>query len=575
MAKRTGRGRSTTKPRTRTAAAPPAGGYEPGTLGEWLEYLGADLSNPKWAPFWPPDAFAIGAALLRRTGGYVDLVNGSALNVLDPDLAIKAGGKWRKDLEQVLQNRSTGKRSHLADACPQEVKDAWRLLTREATRPVSKVRDHNPMVAAAVNLCIVSDEACEGLGVARSESPFLAVAESLAEANQRRSYGLKIPYDKLAVLGKQHTPQRGCSIRSLTHNLALYTPTEIHAIWPAPMTADQQDYDVFNVLLLPWPTDIDDGAFSTSGKAGNQRYFDYTPPRSRPAITAKRVKLAIDRARRHVDRVHAIVFPELSMTLAEYRAVEAVAARENAFLVAGVLLPPDSNRLPQNVCMIQPVGLTTVPTDARTLTRKAFDHARRLQAKHHRWCLDRRQVLQYRLGGRLPASRDCWERTRIDERSIHFITLTEWLTIGTLICEDLARQEPVTEVVRAVGPNLIFALLMDGPQLKSRWSSRYASVLAEDPGCSVLSLTSLGMSRRSRPADATLDKSRTIALWRDAVYGEEEISLPEGYDACVLSLVCKTKEEFTIDGRGDRRHAHFPVFAGVVPLAMPHATTRR
>ena len=58
--------------------------------------------------------------------------------------------------------------------------------------------------------------------------------------------------------GKRHTPQRGCSIRSLTHHLALYTPTEIQAVWPAPIRKTDEDIDVFNVLLLPWPTEVSD-----------------------------------------------------------------------------------------------------------------------------------------------------------------------------------------------------------------------------------------------------------------------------------------------------------------------------
>jgi hypothetical protein len=557
--------------------------YGPGTLGEWLHFLGADVTNTDWAPFWPPDAFAIGAALLRRTGGYVELVNGErTLPVLPTDRVTAAGKRWREDIDALLIESSQGKQRRILDVCPKPVKDAWKLLKRKAGDQLSDARKDYPLLAAAVDLCTISDEACDGLGVSSSGSPFLAVAESMAEVNERRSYCMKIPHAKLAVLGKQHTPQRGCSIRSLTHNLSLYTATEIQAIWPAPIEPDEKGYDVFNVLLLPWPTDIEEGDFSTSGDVGigTQRYFDYTPktPR-RPALTAARVTRALERARRHVDRVHAIVLPELALTLAEYTAVERVAVREGAFLVSGVLSPtsPRSSAWPQNLCMIQPAGLTTVPAAARTLTPHAIDHWRRFQPKHHRWCLDRRQILQYGLGGRLPASRDCWERTYIDERMIHFITLTEWLTIGTLICEDLARQEPVTEVMRGVGPNLIFALLMDGPQLKSRWSSRYASVLAEDPGCSVLSLTSLGMSRRSRPSNAPAgsDKSHTIALWRDAIYGEEEISLQDGHDACVLSLVCKTKEEFTIDGRSDGRAAHFPVFAGCASFQTPAATGGR
>ncbi len=59
------------------------------------------------------------------------------------------------------------------------------------------------------------------------------------------------------------------------------------------------------------------------------------------------------------------------------------------------------------------------------------------------------------------------------------------------------------------------------------------------------------------------DRRRTVALWRDAMFGEREIELEPDADACVLSLVCKKGEEFTADGRGDGGMAYFPVFAGV------------
>src|SRR5262249_45637220 len=124
---------------------------------------------------------------------------------------------------------------------------------------------------------------------------------------------------------------------------------------------------------------------------------------------------------------------------------------------------------------------------------------RLIQSKHHRWCLDREQIVSYQLGGRLPASRNCWENIELLPRLLHFVTLGHWMTWSVLICEDLARQDPAADLIRAVGPNLLIALLMDGPQLSGRWPSRYASVLAEDPGCSVLTLTSLGMAERSRP----------------------------------------------------------------------------
>lgn len=98
-----------------------------------------------------------------------------------------------------------------------------------------------------------------------------------------------------------------------------------------------------------------------------------------------------------------------------------------------------------------------------------------------------------------------------------------------------------------MGPNLLIALLMDGPQLSRRWPARYAAVLAEDPGTSVLTLTSLGMVERSRPILGSGERasaSRVIALWRDALEGEIQIALDPAHDACVLSLKYRREEQF-------------------------------
>ena len=577
------------KARKPNAVVPAAIGIPvPGSLGEWLEYIMPDATDKKWVPMWPPDAFAIGAALLRRTGAYLDLVNGDELRgeipVLPAAAVSAAGITWRRELNEVFAAARPGsktpkKRKRIREVCPAEIRAAWHDLRSNGAVMLTDVRCHPILTAAAITLCTVSDAACEGMGVGLDasssffaeerdgRSPFLAFAERNAkDPNRFRSYCLHIPPAKLAVLGKRHTPQRGCSIRSLTHHLALYTPTEIQAVWPEPIQKTHEEIDVFNVLLLPWPTDVEDTHFSSRQSADRQRYFDYRPAALQGPPAIDRVKGAMREAARYVDRVHAVVLPELALDESEFAAVEKFVASQRALLVSGVRAAPceQSAGMPANKCVMQPYGLS-VHSDVRRMP-KAKDLAahRRTQSKHHRWCLDRRQIMQYKLGGRLPASRDCWEYTHLGQREIHFVTLTSWLTISTLICEDLARQEPVTEVVRAVGPNLIFALLMDGPQLKSRWSSRYASVLAEDPGCSVLSLTSLGMSRRSRPPDmkAGDDKSSFIALWRDAVYGEQEMCLEQDHDACVLSLVCKTNDEFTIEGHNLSRKAHFPVFAG-------------
>lgn len=122
------------------------------------------------------------------------------------------------------------------------------------------------------------------------------------------------------------------------------------------------------------------------------------------------------------------------------------------------------------------------------------------QYKHHRRQLDKSQIERYGLSGVLEANRIWWESIKIPKRRVSFLNVGDRMTISHLICEDLARQDPIAELVRHVGPTLVVTILTDGPQLKNRWSARYATVLADDPGCSVITLTSIGMVKRHSSA---------------------------------------------------------------------------
>jgi hypothetical protein len=186
--------------------------------------------------------------------------------------------------------------------------------------------------------------------------------------------------------------------------------------------------------------------------------------------------------------------------------------------------------------------------------------------------MDGSQVKQYDLGQSLDTGLSLWEHIDIPDRQLHFFAAKRWLTFCFLVCEDLARQDPVTKLVRAVGPDLVIALLMDGPQISQRWPARYAAVLAEDPGCSVLTLTNLGMVDRSRrngpqaPSHACPNckhswtepekKSRAVALWRDRTQGNVEIELEAGAEAIVLTLTRKKETEYSVDGRRHVDAAH-------------------
>ena len=129
----------------------------------------------------------------------------------------------------------------------------------------------------------------------------------------------------------------------------------------------------------------------------------------------------------------------------------------------------------------------------------------------------------------------------------------------------LARQDPVGDLIRAVGPNLVVALLMDGPQLASRWPARYATVLADDPGCSVLTLSSLGMVLLSKPFEKSA--SRVVGLWKDYSSPKAvEIDLPSGKSGVVLSLTRQLREEFSADGRSDDNATAYLTLTGMHPI---------
>jgi len=88
---------------------------------------------------------------------------------------------------------------------------------------------------------------------------------------------------------------------------------------------------------------------------------------------------------------------------------------------------------------------------------------------------------------------------------------------------------------------------MDGPQLPNRWPGRYATVLAEDPGSAVLTLTNLGMIERS--ALPNVPNRAVVGLWKDRHGDPKELILPANHHGLVLSLNCSEKRQVTLDHR--------------------------
>jgi hypothetical protein len=104
---------------------------------------------------------------------------------------------------------------------------------------------------------------------------------------------------------------------------------------------------------------------------------------------------------------------------------------------------------------------------------------------------------------------------------------------------------------------------MDGPQLRQRWSAYHATVLADDPGSSVLTLTSLGMAKLSQPRDQIGSDPKTIiALWRDPITGIAEIALPPNARAAILTLSRHNCVETSADFRDHWLELGAPVYGG-------------
>jgi hypothetical protein len=173
------------------------------------------------------------------------------------------------------------------------------------------------------------------------------------------------------------------------------------------------------------------------------------------------------------------------------------------------------------------------------------------RAKHHRWKLDAAQISTYALASALDPRVMWWEKTILPKREIQINVFRDSSSFATMICEDLARSDPCHVVPRATAPSLVFVLLMDGPQVNERWASRYATVLAEDPGSSVLTFTCLGLLARTNRTKR-YPASRSVALWKDDTGNAISIPLEEGAHGIALTLSGHRTVEVTLDGRENR-----------------------
>ena len=549
----------------------------------------------KLPPADPIDLFAIMGFLLSRSGAYhhvqplsePDEDAGVRRLIVTPDerkIWCSIGERWAKS--QRLSS-SAGARFATLET-PDEVLSLWNQLVEFRGASIFQSMDpkEDPPTwwRLTLALFVVADEACRDVGFLADETlqkrrPLLSMLAAefrvraaltvKADGEGRGVYTLSAAApDILCVLPKSRKPLIGCTVRSLSHNLALLPPRGLaRARWIAPSAR----YDIndairpFNLLLIPYPYKIPTKAFhvrgiSTEDSASPWGWFGVEPANSfekgQSEISAF-IENLIDAAQKDIETVHGIVLPELALSGRSYAAmVKRLEKRPGIeFVTAGLHTDQEGRKGNFTATRIIP------PKPAGEKSRLWVEDIRQ---KHHRWRLDAAQIGTYSLGSVLDPSIGWWEKLDVLSRSLTIGVLRGETTITTLICEDLARVDPAQEVLRAIGPNIVIALLMDSAQLQTRWPNRYATVLAEDPGSSVLTVTSMGLIERVNET-GFYNPSRCFALWRDD-QDVKELKLPLGAQALCITLSPLRTEESTLDGRSDHRNSLSWRLSGVRPV---------
>ncbi|MGF1462465.1 MAG: hypothetical protein ACFB2Z_04765 [Maricaulaceae bacterium] len=459
---------------------------------------------------------------------------------------------------------------------------------------------------AAVHLFIIADEASRGIGFMPVDDAKLDWIRSFQEKQYEGYNSRSIFYNRFtiksdpefgAVLPKTRTPQVGCTLRALSHHVAIIPPEgQIGVKWYSSRSRPRSEDTHLNLLLVPFLYDVTASCFSTSlpngGTNGQSAEFEIDQKwlgnaerkecvdgwlfnRGKSEAIVDFITDLVQKSINANMNIHGVILPELSLdymtfNFLAYQLKKKFSSKGFNFIVCGtserIERPSEDALLCKNAEVpkfglksgnyVSVRGVIDADWAEPDESKIAWDFASD-RGKHHRWKLDEFQIEKYALTrSLLGQGRDrskspsyFWEKIDIGHRRLDAFEIRGGSVMMPLICEDLARVDPVQEVVRALGPNLLIALLMDGPQTKFRWAAHYAGVLAEDPGCSVLTLTSYGMVRRAAAID--LENARNVAYWRDARGQAKHLSLPAGMHGLVVQLKGKSTTDHAMDGRDD------------------------
>ncbi|HYV11688.1 MAG TPA: hypothetical protein VE980_12365 [Pyrinomonadaceae bacterium] len=501
---------------------------------------------PDWTPedwfHWPPDIFAFTSILLQATGVYRYAV--SPHHETNKRLLSDLKGEERNARLNEVYRHWYRWILGVEPELPEALKNCKQILLESDSKLSAKPNTVDfKTCEALLDLHTMADVACANFGLmtATHEGRMCAIyflANYLLSVTGSLS---RLPSHHGVVLPKMRTPQKGLTIRSFSHHLTFHR-SEAKVLWRSiPWNDASKTNKTINLLAVPLPYELNLEDFRAvdaplpSSEAKGFRYFDFEPSEQ---FEPERIIGLLQEAQKEVGQVHLLVFPELALTeenLEDLQSAlqESLSADEIPMIITGIR--GRSNGMGKNK-----VRLSVY------FARKWYNLG---QEKHHRWRLDKSQIEQYSLSRILDPGTNWWEAIDIGSRQLTFLVPNTWLTLCPLICEDLAQLEPISQLIRGVGPNFVIAILMDGPQLPQRWPARYVGVLADDPGSAVLTLTSLGMAARC--GTPGMPESRVIALWKGQDSPWAPIELSNNSKAVLLNISAESREEFTADGRTD------------------------
>ena len=550
--------------------------------------------SPNWEELeywfhWPPNLFALISTVFQRTGAYkfclLDPIDKNDLDWNRNNWQVQVEDDhliWLKFTDDIILGNTKSKfheiqNTELLITHFNNLLDYWKVTDINQLRNICELKDEDEdirkFVISLITCFAIADSSCRSLGLVgqttKKENKINKVFHTVANLLLNNTGSLStIPKFHGTVLPKMRTPQSGLSLRSLSHHLTFHV-TEVEIMWRT-FPWLNNDKQSLNVLAVPYPSQIDQTNFEiVEDNYHSVRYFKGKIKENEieENILINSLVNEVKNGIENHNEIDIIVLPEMALNETTYNRLLNTFAKYSTedkgfiqlpIIIAGVIKQTEKNTEREN--RFEPFH-----NEARIATFFGGKWYYIRQRKHHRWHLERNQILQYKLEGYFPTDRNWFELSTISQRKLTVLTPNSWLALSSLICEDLAQQEPIGDVIRGIGPTLLMALLSDGPQLTHRWSARYASVLADDPGTAVLSLTSKGMAHRSQRIEAfgasdnnnhTDDKADiVIGLWKDMIKGWKELYLPLNKQALLFTISATFKEEFTLDGRTDHTNA--------------------